>query len=111
MANPDNSLNYDQILAALRLKREQIDEAILAIERLARSEEKGGRHFPQVQRTLTESASAGTPVSPKKRVLSEAGRKRIIVAAKKRWRLIRAAEGAAGTKKVAGRKSSTKKAG
>jgi hypothetical protein len=34
----DNTLGYGQMLAALRLKRERIEEAILVIERLAREE-------------------------------------------------------------------------
>src|SRR3954470_21125195 len=106
MATTDNPIGYKQILAALRMKREQIDEVIISIERLARDEEKEPeRRDSRAVRAVPDSA----PTSAKRHISAE-GRKRIVAAAKKRWRLIRAAKKAAGTE-TGGRKRATKKSG
>jgi hypothetical protein len=87
------TLNYDQILSALRLKREQIEEAILVIEHLARDERGHGRTQPAwvAQKSASQGSVARNRV-PKKRTLSAAGRERIASAARKRWAAKRAAE-------------------
>jgi hypothetical protein len=111
------TLDYDHILTVLKQKRQQIGEAMVAIERL-RLSEMGGQGTPpnwdalqSAEPELTASEPAPPPPPPpppppamKKHVISAAGKKRIIEATKKRWALARAAKEAAGTtitKKVA----------
>ena len=74
----------EQILAALRLKRERIEEAILMIERLAADEAGQSRKAPNwMKKTDSGDKSAGAPATKKRRI-SEAGRKRIADAVRKR---------------------------
>jgi hypothetical protein len=103
------TLDYDHILTVLKQKRQQIEEAMVAIERLRLSEMEGRGTPPNwdasqsAELELTASEPAPPPAR-KKRVISAAGRKRIIEATKKRWASVRAAKEAAGTtitKKVA----------
>lgn len=98
MANP---LNYNQILSSLRQKREQIEEAISVIERLAMSD---GEPTSLPGATAHKSSTTGTPAK-KKRHISAEGRKRIAEATRRRWAAKRAADAAAAkssTKKTAG---------
>jgi hypothetical protein len=97
----EQRLDYDHILVVLKDKRLQIEEAILAIEKLKLSE-MGGRGTPlnwdapltaELKPTASEPALAP---AKKKRLLSAAGKKRIIEANQKRWAEIRASKEAAG---------------
>jgi hypothetical protein len=93
----DDSLGYGQILAALRLKRERIEEAILVIERLAREEAGRSGNVPDwLKARKSGNRSSGVAPAKKKRTISEAGRKRIAEATRKRWAAKRAADAAAG---------------
>ena len=80
-----------KMLAELRSEREQIEQAILAIERLAAGTrgKRPGRP-PKWMTTATEevveAATFGT-----KRTMSTAARKRIAAAQKKRWAAKKAA--------------------
>jgi hypothetical protein len=74
-----------KMLAELRAEQQQIDEAILAIERLASG--VGGKRrgrppkwMAAISEATAESANPGT-----KRTVSAAGRKRMAAAQKKRW--------------------------
>jgi hypothetical protein len=105
----EQTTDYDYILAMLTAKREQIEEAILAIERLKTSELGGRGKVPgwnAPSNAVTEPTASQPAPAPakKKRQISAAGRKRIIEATKKRWANQRAAKEAAGmaaTKTVA----------
>lgn len=95
---------YQQILNLLTRKREQIEEAILLIERLEREDNQAGssKHPSSTARTGAKTAPAH-----KKRVISAAGRKRISEALKKRWAAKRAAQGG---KKTAAKKGAKRNA-
>jgi hypothetical protein len=98
-----STLNYAQILSALRQKREQIDEAITLIQQLAESD----LSKPASLTGKTSTAhSRGT--APKRRQISAAGRKRIAEAAKRMWAARRAA-GTTGAKKTGAKKAGSPK--
>jgi hypothetical protein len=99
-----NLLNYDQILSALRQRREQIEEAILVMERLARGE----ANQPASLASISTAKRPGRPPARKKRFISEEGRRRIAEATRKRWAAKRAAQAAAAKKGAS--KKATKKA-
>ena len=90
MANTQ-TLNYNQILVALRQKREQIEQAILIIERLAEGEDTGRVSVPG----STRKQPSRDNLPAKKHRISAAGRKRIAEASRKRWAAKRAADAAA----------------
>jgi hypothetical protein len=96
-----NTLNYQQILAALRLQREQIEEAILVIERLARGQAAEPANLASLP---TAKRRGRPPAAAKKRTISEEGRRRIAEATRRRWAKKRA-EQAAAAKKSGGKKS------
>jgi hypothetical protein len=107
LENP--KLGYEDILTALRLKREQIEEAILTIERLS-----AGERGAAAKRTASFSSQAAVRSSiptaaPKKRTISAAGRKRIAEAMRKRWAAKRVAQKA--TEKARGGRKAAKKRG
>ena len=73
-----------KMLAELRSEREQLDEAILTLQRLAAGQGKR-RGRPPKWMSATKPADE-TPVEPeKKRTMSAAGRKKVAAAQKKRW--------------------------
>ena len=74
------------MLADLRAEREQIEQAILAIERLAVGTrgKRRGRRPKWMSSVVPEEATAAATFSTK-RTLSTAARKRIAEAQKKRW--------------------------
>ena len=76
-------MNLVHMLAELRVERQQIEEAILVLERLAASGgRRRGRPPKWMAQVKTETAtSAGT----KKRVFSLATRKKMAAAQRKRW--------------------------
>ena len=76
-------MNLVHMLAELRVERQQIEEAILVLERLAAS---GGRRRGRPPKWLTQ-VQTDTPKSTgtKKRVFSLATRKKMAAAQRKRW--------------------------
>jgi hypothetical protein len=77
-------MDFDALLAQLRTEREMLEEAILALERLARG---SGKRRGRPPKWLSEHrAVVATPEAPaKKRVISEESRKRMAEAQRKRW--------------------------
>ncbi len=69
-------MNVTQMLAELRQERAALDDAILALERIARSGARGRGRPPSWL-----SASSAAP----KRVLSAATKKKMALAQRKRW--------------------------
>ena len=78
-------MDFDALLAQLRTEREMLEEAILALERLARG---AGKRRGRPPRWLTlHRAEASPQASPAKdqRVISFESRKRMAEAQRKRW--------------------------
>jgi len=74
------------MLADLRAQREQIEQAIIAIERLAagtRGKRRGRR--PAWMAAVDNKVAVAGAASDKKRTVSAAGRKRMAEAQKKCW--------------------------
>ena len=78
------------MLADLRAERQQIEEAILTIERLAVGARRKRRGRPPKWMSTALEAPAET-APRKKRILSAAARKKIAEAQKKRWAARKAA--------------------
>jgi hypothetical protein len=78
-----------KMLAELRAEREQIEEAMVALERLARGQGKRRGRPPKWM-----SGAAGTPAEAgaprRKRVVSPEARARMAAAQRKRWAAKRA---------------------
>jgi hypothetical protein len=74
-----------KMLADLRTERQQIEEVIVTIERLAAGTrgKRRGRPPKWMSAVATETAAAATP--RKKRTVSAAARKRMADGQKKRW--------------------------
>ncbi len=68
----DVQLTYSQILASLRRKREQIEEAILTVERLAREE---GSHRGRTPAWVTKLGGLPGNTAPRKRAGNRGTRK------------------------------------
>jgi hypothetical protein len=87
-----------KMLADLRAERQQIEQAILAIERLARGTrgKRRGRP-PKWMAAVSEEAVAAATFSTK-RTVSASGRKRMAAAQKKRWAAKKAQTSQAGSK-------------
>jgi hypothetical protein len=86
-----------KMLAELRAEQQQIDEAILAIERLATG--VGGKRRGRPPKWMAALSDATEPAAPgKKRTVSAAGRKRMAAAQKKRWAEKKAQASEAGAK-------------
>jgi hypothetical protein len=78
------------MLQDLRSEREQIEEAILTLERLARGQ---GRRRGRPPKWMSESTdSTPSRKSQKKRVLSPEARARIAAGQRKRWAAARQAQ-------------------
>jgi hypothetical protein len=78
-------MNFDALLAQLRTEREMLEEAILALERLARG---SGKRRGRPPKWLSEHrAVVAYPEAPAKkpRVISEESRKRMAEGQRKRW--------------------------
>ena len=77
-------MDFDALLAQLRTEREMLEEAILALERLARG---SGKRRGRPPKWLSEHRAVVAPseAPAKKRVLSEESRKRMAEAQRKRW--------------------------
>lgn len=76
-----DSLDYDRILVMLQQKRQEMDEAIVVIERLALGQPKRPEQLP----SSTKAAVPHEVARPSKRNISPAGLKRMSEASKKRW--------------------------
>ena len=76
-------MNIVRMLEELRAERQQIEEAILVIERLAAG---SGRRRGRPSKWMSKvTAADGTETQPKKRFVSAAARKRMAAAQKRRW--------------------------
>ena len=79
-------MDVNALLTQLRSEREMLEEAILALERLARG---GGKRRGRPPRWMTEIKTEPEGVGPapkrKIRVLNEEARKRMSEAQRKRW--------------------------
>jgi hypothetical protein len=80
-----------KMIAELRSERAAIEEALLVLERLARGQ---GKRRGRPPAWLAMGKTAAAPTARKKRVLTEAVRKRIAAAQKKRWAAYRKAKAA-----------------
>ena len=77
------------MLSELRSERSQIEEAIMALERLARGQ---GKRRGRPLKWMSEAHHAPNPSSPgKRRVVSAEARKRMAEAQRKRWAAVRKA--------------------
>lgn len=74
-----------KMLAELRSERERIEEAILAVQRLAAASRGRRRGRPPKWMSWAKRAGAGPGEPRKKRAVSLAARKRMAAAQKKRW--------------------------
>ena len=84
-------MDFDALLAQLRTEREMLEEAIIALERLARG---SGKRRGRPPKWLSEHMVGAAPESEtgKKRVVSEEARKRMAEAQRKRWAAKRGGE-------------------
>jgi hypothetical protein len=84
-ASTIHTMDFDALLAQLRTEREMLEEAILALERLAGG---AGRRRGRPPKWLSEQKAEAAPEAPlprKRRVLSDESRKRMAEAQRKRW--------------------------
>jgi hypothetical protein len=81
-------MDITQIIAELRSEREQIDEAIVALERLARG---SGKRRGRPPKWMTADKNEA-PQPARVRVLSAEARKRMAEAQKRRWAAARKAQ-------------------
>lgn len=84
-------MDFDALLAQLRTEREMLEEAIIALERLARG---SGKRRGRPPKWLSEHMVGAPPEAEpkKKRVISEEARKRMAEAQRKRWAAKRSSE-------------------
>ena len=77
-------MDFDALLAQLRIEREMLEEAILALERLARG---SGKRRGRPPKWLSEIRADASPdaLPAKKRVISIEARQRMAEAQRKRW--------------------------
>ena len=80
-------MDVSQILVELRREKDQMEEAILSLERLVAGQGKRRGRLPAwlAKASATEPAALAEATARKKWVLSEEARKRIAEAQKKRW--------------------------
>jgi hypothetical protein len=90
-------MTSEHIVNLLIEERDRLDAAIKALQGASAPVKRGRPPVKKAAAAVAEKPAAG----PKKRVLSEAGRKAIAAAAKKRWALIKAGKA---TSPFAGRK-------
>jgi hypothetical protein len=91
-------MDIEGMLKELRQERAQIEEAILALERMAHSSGKRRGRPPKWLSASRPSTAGGAEPAPKrKRQISPEGRARIVAATKKRWAERKASAAAAGT--------------
>ena len=77
-------MDIPRLIAELRAELLQIDEAILALQRLGLS---GGKRRGRPPKWMSETKAVGdvAPLKKKKRFISAEARKRMAEAQKKRW--------------------------
>jgi hypothetical protein len=78
-------MELTKVIAELRAERAAIDEALVALDRIARASMGKRRGRPPLWLTATEGAAAATSEPKKKRSLSPDVRKKMAEAQKKRW--------------------------
>ncbi len=79
-----------KMLAELHAERQQIDQAILVVERLAAGTRGKRRGRPPKWMSAVDSEAAAATAPRKKRAVSAAARKRMAAAQKRRWAAKRA---------------------
>ena len=88
-------MNIIHMLSELRAERQQLDEAILVLERLATS---GGKRRGRPPKWMASAQSTGHPslmVKRRRKPFSLASRKKMAAAQQKRWAAVRKAAKAA----------------
>jgi hypothetical protein len=91
----DYVMELTKVIAELRAERAAIDEALAALDRIARAAAGKRRGRPPAWMAATAGAIAATPGEPrKKRSLSPEVRKKMAEAQKKRWAAYRKEQGA-----------------
>ena len=87
-------MDVNALLSQLRSEREMLEEAILALERLARGGGKRRGRPPRWMTDLKIEPEGVEPAAPKRkiRVLNEEARKRMSEAQRKRWAAKRGTE-------------------
>lgn len=78
-------MDINQMLAELRAEREQLEEAILALERLVRGGGKRRGRPPKWMSAIRSGGDAAEDQPTKSRTFSEETRKRMSEAQRKRW--------------------------
>ena len=78
-------MDFDALLAQLRMERVMLEEAILALERLAGGAGKRRGRPPKWLSEQRAATSLEAPLPRKRRVLSDESRKRMAEAQRKRW--------------------------
>lgn len=78
------------MLADFRVERQRIEEAILALERLAAGTR--GKRRGRPPKWMSDASAEGSSEVKKTRTVSPAARKRMAAAQKKRWAARKAAE-------------------
>jgi hypothetical protein len=82
-------MDITNMLAELRTQKEQLDQAIIALEHLARGTGKRRGRPPkwlsETKGDTPESPDSASPKQRKKRMLSPEARKRMAEAQKRRW--------------------------
>ena len=82
-------MDFAKILSELRSERQQIEEAILVLQRLATS---GGKRMGRPPKWMAQAGTQDADAAPairKKRVFSAATRKKMAAAQKKRWAAVK----------------------
>jgi hypothetical protein len=88
-------MELSKVIAELRAERAAIDEALAALDRIARAATGKRRGRPPAWLATTTSAVAATGEPRKKRSLSPDVRKKMAEAQKKRWAAYRKDQAAA----------------
>jgi hypothetical protein len=78
-------MDFDALLAQLRTEREMLEEAILAMERLARGSGKRRGRPPKWLAEQKADPGQEAPRPKKKRAISAEARQRMAEAQRKRW--------------------------
>ena len=90
-----------KMLADLHAERQQIDQAILVVERLAAGKPGKRRGRPPKWMSAVDNKAVAASTPRKKRAVSAAARKRMATAQKKRWAVKKAEASQAGSTALA----------
>jgi hypothetical protein len=83
-------MNIQQMLQELRDERKQIEEAILALERMATGQ---GKRRGRPPKWMTQASAEASPTTPRRRRFSAETRAKMAAAQRKRWAAKRKREG------------------